>query len=96
MNRREWLKGMIAAAAGIVTAPVAPAIPAPVVAAAAVPAPAAVASAGMMDIRDILTRNMLLDIQEEEDRRFIAYVESLNLEEMENLYEDLYEQETVA
>ena len=49
-------------------------------AAPAAPAVLPVASGGCrMDIRDLLTQNMLKDIQEHEDRLFLEYIEDGNL-----------------
>lgn len=88
MNRREWLKSAIAAAVGVAVAPA----PVPVTPAVTVAAPAAAAPVvkAEVDIIKIITENMLRDIQFEEDRRFLAYIDSVDDEELEDLYAELY------
>ena len=79
MRRRGFLKGLIG---GIVAGPAAlqaiAAKAAPV--AAVVPIPveaAAVTTVAQLDIRAILTANMLRDIQYEEDRLFLERVDAM-------------------
>ncbi len=80
MKRRKFFKGLLAAAvAGPSIIKSAASAPARVIAMpkAAAPVAAALDRGYMTDIREIVTQNMLRDIQEAEDRAFLTTLDNL-------------------